>query len=118
MSNLAIRALPEPVRTLDYTSISGSYVGIGSAFENPLHWFMVQNFTDQAIMVSWDGINDHFPLSANGYVIMDVSSNKSLPAGTFLVSQGTRFYVRALDGGSLPSLGAVYLSTFYGWTNG
>lgn len=114
MSNLAIRVMPEPVRSTAFGSISGSYVGIGSAFANPVHWFMVQNLTDQAVMISWDGINDHFPLPANGYVIMDVGSNKTLTGGTFMVAQGTRFYVKALTG-VLPGVGSVYLSIFYGF---
>ncbi len=118
MSNLSIRALPEPVRSAAFSTITAAYIGIGAAFENPVHWFMVQNLTDESVMISWDGINDHFPLPASGYVIMDVSSNKTLTAGTFMVAQGTRFYVRALDGGSLPASGSVYLSIFYGWTNG
>jgi hypothetical protein len=117
MSNLAVRVLPEPVRSTAFGSISGSYVGIGSAFENPVHWFMVQNLTDQPIMISWDGVNDHFPLAANGYVIMDVASNKTIMGGSFMIAQGTRFYVKALTA-FLPSSGSVYLSIFYGFVNG
>lgn len=113
MSNLAIRVMPEPVRTVAFGSISGTYTAIGSAFANPVHWFMVQNLTDVAIMISWDGIHDHFPLPVNGYVIMDVTANKTLTGGAFYVAQGTTFYVRQLSGG--PTLGGVYLSIFYGF---
>ena len=113
MSNLAVRVMPEPVRTLAAAAISAAYAGIGSAFANPVHWFMVQNFTDEPIMISWDGINDHFPLPANGYVIMDVASNKTLTGGSFMIAQGTRFYVKALS--SLPLTGSVYVSIFYGY---
>ena len=114
MSNLAIRVMPEPVRSVAFGVITGAYVGLGAPFAYPVHWFMVQNLTDQGVMISWDGINDHFPLPSNGYVIMDVGSNKTLTGGSFMVAQGTRFYVRALTG-SLPTLGSVYLSIFYGF---
>jgi hypothetical protein len=117
MSNLSIRALPEPVRSTAFGSITGTYTGIGAPFDNPVHWFMVQNLTDAPVMISWDGINDHFPLPANGYVIMDVATNKTLTGGTFMVAQGTRFYVRSLTVTD-PTLGSVYLSIFYGFTNG
>jgi len=114
MSNLAIRVMPEPVRSTAFGSITGTYTGIGAAFENPVHWFMVQNLTDQSVMISWDGVNDHFPLPPNGYVIMDVGSNKTVTGGAFMVAQGTRFYVKALTV-SLPSAGSIYLSIFYGF---
>lgn len=117
MSNLSVRALPEPVRSTAFGSITGTYIGIGAAFENPVHWFMVQNLSNESVMISWDGVNDHFPLPANGYVIMDVSSNKTIMGGTFMVAQGTRFYVRALTG-TFPTSGSVYLSIFYGFVNG
>lgn len=113
MSNLAIRVMPEPVRSLAAASIGAAYVGIGSAFANPVHWFMVQNFTDESVMISWDGINDHFPLVANGYVIMDVAANKTVTGGSFMVAQGTRFYVKALS--AVPLTGDVYVSIFYGY---
>ena len=117
MSNLAVRVLPEPIRSTAFGSISGAYVGIGSPFENPIHFFILENFTDQGIMISWDGINDHMVLPANGYKVIDVTANKTLTGGTFMVAQGTRFYVKALTG-SLPSVGSVYLSVFYGFANG
>lgn len=114
MSNLAIRVLPEPVRTLGFASISGAYAGIGTAFANPVHWFMVQNLTDVPVMISWDGVNDAFPLPNNGYVIMDVGSNKTQTGGAFYVAQGTRFYAKQI-GAVAPTVLGVYLSIFYGY---
>lgn len=115
-SNLAIRVMPEPIRSLNYTALSGSsYVGIGAAFENPVHWYDMVNNTDGDLMISWDGIKDHQFLPARGYMVMDVASNKTTNAGTFMVSQGTRFYVREVGGS--PTSGDVYLSIFYGFQN-
>lgn len=114
MSNLAIRVMPETVRTVAFGSISGTYTGIGTSFANPVHWFMIQNLTDASVMVSWDGINDHFPLPSNGYVIMDVTANKTQTGGAFYIAQGTRFYVKQL-GAVAASSGSVYLSIFYGF---
>jgi hypothetical protein len=112
-TNLAVRVMPEPVRSLAFGSISGTYAGIGTPFLNPVHLFIIQNFTDQSVMISWDGINDHFPVASMGYIIMDVTSNKTVTAGSFMIAQGTRFYVKQLSGA--PSLGSVYLSVFYGF---
>jgi len=107
--------LPETVRSLAFGSISGTYAGIGSSFANPVYWFYLQNLTDKLLMFSWDGVNDHFPLPTNGYVIMDVSANKTIQGGAFMISQGTRFYVKTTSAGA-PASGSVYLSVFYGFS--
>lgn len=114
MSNTAIRILPETSRTLGFAAISAAYAGIGTSFLNPVHLFMLQNLTDKLLMFSWDGVNDHFPLPSNGYVIMDITSNKTLTGGAFMIAQGTRFYVRSTASG-VPTSGDVYLAVFYGF---
>ncbi len=115
-TTLAIRVWPEAVRTATAAAITtgaGSYIGLGTSFANPIHWFYLQNFTDKDLMFSWDGINDHFPLPAGGYIIMDVTSNKTVMGGSFMIAKGTRFYVKYFDGA--PTAGkSVYLATFYG----
>lgn len=111
-TNLSIRVLPETVRSIAFGSISGTYAGIGTPLDNPIRWFMLQNFTDVPMMISWDGVNDHFPINATSYVIMDVASNKSVNGGVFMIAAGTRFYVKQLSGAA--ASGSVYLSVFYG----
>ena len=112
----AVRVLPEPVRTLGFAAISGSYAAIGTPFNYPIHYFMIQNLSDAAAMISWNGTDDHFPLEVNGYIIMDVSSNRTSTGGSFMISQGTQFYAKALTA-SLPTTGNIYLSVFYGFVN-
>lgn len=112
MSNLAVRMKIEPQRSIAFGSISGSYTGIGSAYNHPVRLYMLQNFTDAALQFSWDGVNDHFPLPAGGSMIIDITSNKSTPGGMFAASEGDRTYVKTLD---TPSSGSVYLSIFYGF---
>lgn len=114
MSNLAIRVLPEPIRSLGFASFSGSsYVGIGASFVNPIHSYKINNNTDVDVMISWDGINDHEFVPAHSGFVNDVASNKSINAGTLEVARGTRFYVRDISGA--PTMGAVYISVFYGF---
>lgn len=112
MTLLAIRILPEPVRTIAFGAIGAGYMGIGTAIDNPARLFFLQNLTDQLLMFSWDGVTDHFPLPSEGFLLMDVTSNKSISQG-FFVGEGTRFYVR--DTGIAPTVGAVYLAVFYGF---
>src|SRR5580693_3069605 len=110
MSALSIKLLPEPVRSLAFGSISGAYMGVGTPLSNPSRLIIFQNFTDSALMVSFDGITDHLPVAANGFVLLDVTANKSATQG-FYIAEGTRFYVKEIG---VPSLGTFYISSFYG----
>lgn len=111
MGALAIKVLPEAVRTLDFSSISAAYMGVGIPLNNPSRIILIQNFCDQAVMLSFDGITDHVPVAADGFVLLDITANKTVDQG-FYIAEGTRFYVKELS--STPSSGAVYISSFYG----
>lgn len=112
--SLAVRLQVEPVRYLAAATIAaagGAFVGIGTAMTNPIRMFMLQNLTDAAVMFSLDGINSNFPLPANGYMLLDITSNKTLTTGFFL-AEGQRVYASTLS--TPPTTGFVYLSVFYG----
>lgn len=110
MGVLAIRLAFEPVRSIDFGSISGTYMAIGTALSNPARQFLIQNLTDATLLFSLDGVNDHFALPANGFLLDDVTSNKTNSQG-FYIAEGTRFYVKEVG---TPSSGSVYLSIMYG----
>lgn len=109
--SLALRLYPETVRTLAFGSISGTYAGIGTSFSHPIRILFVQNLTDQTLMFSFDGVNDHFPLPEMGFLLLDVTANKSVSQG-FFIQEGQRLYVK--DIGVNPTAGAVYVSVFFG----
>lgn len=111
-STLAVRMLAEPVRTLAFGSVSGTYTGVGTVLANPCRIMFVQNLTDATLMFSLDGVNDHFPLPANGFLVLDIASNQSLGQG-FFMSTGQRLYVKTVG---TPSTGSVYFTSFYGAT--
>lgn len=107
---LAIRLLAEPIRSLAAASIGAAYMGIGTGLNNPSRIVYIQNLTDAQLMYSLDGINDHFTLPDGGFLLLDITTNRSLPQGCF-ISQGQRFYVKEVG---TPTTGSVYVSTFYG----
>ena len=72
---------------------------------------VLQNTTDTAVMISFNGVDDHLPLVTNGYMILDITSNKTLPQGFFL-AEGQTIYAAQL--GAPATSGSVYLSVFYG----
>jgi hypothetical protein len=110
MGALSIKLLPEAVRSLAFGSISGTYAGIGTPLSNPSRIILIQNYTDEALMVSFDGITDHLPIAADGFVLLDVTANKTVLQG-FYIAEGTRFYVKEIG---TPTTGSIYISSFYG----
>jgi hypothetical protein len=112
MAGQEIRLMIEPVRALAFGSISGTYMGVGTAISNPARIFWINNLTDTDLMCSFDGINDHFPLPHDSFVILDATSNKTFPVG-FYLAEGTRLYVKELAGVA-PAAGSVYFTVFYG----
>ena len=110
MSRLSIRLLPDTVRSLAFGSIGAAYMGIGTGLDHPARILFIQNLTDALLMFSFDGVTDHFPLPASGYLLVDVTSNKT-QSGGFFIAEGQRLYVKEI---SSPSTGSVYVTTFYG----
>lgn len=108
--SLAIRLMCEPVRTLAAASILAGYMGIGTAMSRPIRMLFIQNLTDVTLMFSFDGIDDNFPLASNGFIMLDITSNKTIVQGFFL-AEGQRIYVKQLG---VPATGDVYVTTFYG----
>jgi hypothetical protein len=106
---MAIRLKMEPVRELVGTLIGGGYTPIGSAFAHTIRQIFVQNLTNALLMFSLDGVNDHFPLPPSGFLLLDVTSNKSIGQGYF-IAEGTRIYVDEIG---VPTTGSVYVSVMY-----
>jgi len=103
--NLAVRLYPEVLRTLAFGGISGTYAGIGSALLNPARILYLVNATDVLLTFSFDGINDHFVIPSQSYLLFDVTSNMTLTGGALSIAQGQRIY-----GKGAPTFGTVYLA--------
>lgn len=109
---LSLKTKAEPCRTLNYSSIASvAYTGIGDRLVYPSRMILVQNYTDVAVWISLDGLNDHFPLLNQGYLVLDISANKTQNSG-FYLAEGERLYCRQLN--AVPSSGKIYFTSFYG----
>lgn len=109
--SLAIRMVPEAVRSLGFASIGAAYMGVGTSLDYPARIIVIQNLTDKEVMFSFDGIDDHIPLPTRGHLVLDISANKTLSTG-FFMAEGQRLYVK--HAGSAPASGNVYFSAFHG----
>ncbi len=105
---VGIELRAEPLRSLAYGSISSSYAPIGAPIANTGRLMMIQNLTDSTLTFSFDGIVDHFVLPSQGFFLIDVTTNRADPAGTFLISIGTQMSVKGSAGA-----GSVYVTSLY-----
>ncbi len=111
MSIISTRMLYEPLRGTDFSDITGAYTGIGAPFANPILWFHIINNTNEDVVISLNGIDDHDIVAANGFFLYDYSSNKANAGGLLEQPQGDRIYARAQS--SLPTIGSLYVTVVY-----
>lgn len=110
MSYLATRLQAEPIRSLAAGSVVAGYAAIGTAFANPVRILIINNLTDEDVMISFDGTNDHLAISGPGSFVLDITSNKAV-ANALYVAKGTIVYAKRIG---TPTSGSVYVSAFYG----
>ena len=101
----------EPQRTIAAGAIGAAYMGVGTAVSHPLRQIFIQNLTDATLQFSFDGINDHFPLPANGFFLDDITTNKTSNTNGFFLPENSRLYVKQLG---VATTGAVYFTVMYG----
>jgi len=106
-----MRVRYEPLRSLAYTSLSGSYIGIGLPFANPVRQILVTNLTDANLIISYNGVTDMDVVAANTGKVLDYGSNMAEQAGVLEQAAGERCYVR-LESAS-PTVGNVYVTIIY-----
>lgn len=110
---MSLRIYPEDLRSLAAASLSNVYTGIGSPLEFPARIVHIQNTTDADVLISWNGIDDHQVVPAGSFTLLDVATNKVNDQG-FYIAAGQRFYAK--EESASPSIGAIYLTVFYGMT--
>jgi len=99
------RALWEPIRSLAFGSISGTYTAIGTATNNPAVMVAITNNTDALLTFSFDTTNDIIVIPSTTARIWDIGSNT---IDDFAVPAKTTFYVK----GS-PTVGSIYVEITY-----
>lgn len=105
MSQLALRLQIEPMRTLAFGAISGTYTAVGTPLSNPARKLFFLNGTDVVLTISDTGTTDKFQLLPSSGLVLDEALNSQ---GDY-TSQGTQFYVK----GS-PSVGQFNITSWYG----
>lgn len=106
-----VRIALDPLRFIFFNVItSPDYVALGLPFSNLCRLLSISNNTDKDILVSFDAINPHIYVAANGFIVRDYSSNKDNKAGFAALPLGTQIYVAGID---VPTSGYVYAEVTY-----
>jgi hypothetical protein len=100
----------DSLRSLAYTSLTSTYVAVGSALTHPASQILVQNLTDVTCTFSLDGVNDHFVLPTLGFFLDDITTNKTSPGGGLYLPIGARLWAKT--SGS-PSQAGIYFTVTY-----
>ena len=105
------RAQLEPLRSLAFGSISGSYAQVGTATSNPTRLICFTNNTDGDMLFSRDGSTDELIVVAGSFKLFDVSTNhRPVNQDDLVFETGTQWYVKQ---SSAPTEGSVYIEVLY-----
>lgn len=97
----------EEARTEVFGNIGANYSLIDDVIDNPTRIFIINNFTDVPIWISFDGNLNHIAIPAGGHYVQDTGTNgMSLP-------KGTGFYVKRFSPLVAPLEGSVVVSIGY-----
>lgn len=113
----------ELIRSLLFSSISSTYAGITSVpLINSARVVCFTNLTNSNLFVAVtpgntpasDGTADQVIVPANGFKLIDVTTNR-LDTVPLSLAAGTRLWARTATGSSNPTSGFIYAEVFYGY---
>lgn len=111
---MARRIVWQPQKTFNSASLSSSYQAMTDASSvaglvNPCRQFFIQNLSSVSVQVSFDGINDAFPLVSSGFYVSDISTNNlNSPSDEGpMLQQGTIVYLKQV---TAAGTGSIYFS--------
>lgn len=96
--------------TLSSASVTGSYQSLNSpGFAKPPFFIRIVNASNQAITVSYDGINDNEYVPANGVFELPSQSNAQPKSELALFPARTQVYVKGTAGAGTITLSGYYV---------
>jgi len=103
--------LPVLLSSFDASGILGTYQPITNAggFEQPIFYLKINNTSNQAILISFDGVNDHDYLLANSIWTINFQTNNAPNNNMAQLAKHTNVYAK----GALAGIGKIYVSAWY-----
>lgn len=107
----AISATAEALREVAFGSITNAYTAVGTATTAPVRMFRIVNATDKAMYISLDGTTNQFYLTGGSFVLYDLCANRVQHGTSFVLPEGTIFYVKYA---AAPTSGSLAIETIVG----
>jgi hypothetical protein len=105
------KAQVDALRTLAYSSITGSYVAVGGPFAYPARIICFTNTTNEDVTFSMDGMTTQLIVPAGSFKLFDITTNhRPVNQDDFCFAVGTQWYVAYVTS---PSSGSVYIEVVY-----
>lgn len=105
------RAFMDPLRTIAFGSLTGSFQKMGAAQSFQARIICFTNTTDKDVIFSMDGTTDQVIVVAGGFKLLDITTNhRPINQDDFSFGIGVQWYVRYL---AAPTLGSVYLEILH-----
>lgn len=101
----------ETIRTLAGSSITMSYLAVGTPTIYTTRILSLVNNSDGDVFFSMDGTNNQFFLPTKSYKIFDLCANRLSTDDRWGIPSNTQFYVKQ---SSTTSSGAVFIELLYG----
>lgn len=101
----------DALRTAAFGAIGGAYSTVGTPFDHVVRILIMQNLTNQQVLISFDGVTDNLTLPIGGQLVLDYMSDQSRVGGEFAQPIGTQVYVK--NAGVAPTVGNFYVGLIY-----
>lgn len=101
----------DPVRTLAFGGISGTYAVVGSALAHPVRLICFTNNTNGDVFFSVDGSTNQLFVAAGSFKLFDLCTNRTNVQQGWMFAKNTQFYVKQ---STAPTSGAVYIECLWG----
>jgi len=111
MSSRGIRVIPDVLRERAFGVIGAGYTALGIAFEHPIRIISFKNLTNQTLLFSYNGIDDHEILPSESGLVLDFTANAGGGATFPFIAAGTTIYVK--HNGVAPTSGEAAVSAYY-----
>lgn len=124
MADEGLRLGIDLIRSLIFSSISGTYFGITSVpLANPARLICFTNTTNSNLFVAIsssqpasDGTADQIIVPANGFKLLDIMTNHYPQDGAPMqIAAGNKLWVRTATGSANPTSGFIYAEVYYGF---
>ncbi len=108
MGALNILLTPEERRSIDSSTLTGSFQLVGSVFSHPIILLKIVNVSDEDVDISYNGSTVHDIVPANGFTLYDANTNRyrDNEGMQWAVNQGV--WARGTAG-----TGNIYVVAFY-----